>query len=158
MMKMKLTLTALAICLGSVSISSSQEEGEDNLATLLKSTGWDVLIGTWLNPSGEEFIFSWQYPGAALEMAAEVDGVKRASIYVKRAKSNKVNVFAYDSGGSSSFGTCTFSKGIAEFVMNTNVPGTSEIQEMKFKYTLTGVDAFEATMEGHDHVYKYTRK
>ena len=57
-----------------------------------------------------------------------------------------------------SFGTCTFSKGIAEFVMNTYIPGTGELQEMKFKYTLTDANAFEAKMEGSDHVYKYTRK
>jgi len=158
MMKLKLTLTALAVGLCSVLISSSQEEAEDNLATLLKSNGWDVLIGTWLNPSGEEFIFSWQYPGTALEMVAEVNGVKRSSIYVKQAKSATVNVFAYDSSGGSSYGTCTFSKGIAEFVMKTNAPGTNELREMKFKYTLTNDDAFEATMEGHDHVYKYTKK
>ena len=158
MMKFKLTLFALAVSLCSILISSSQEEAEDNLATLLKSTGWDALIGTWLNPSGEEFIFSWQYPGTALKMVAEVNGVKRSSIYVKRAKSDAVSVFAYDSSGGSSFGTCTFTKGIAEFVMNTYIPSTGELRKMKFKYTLTDVNAFEAKMEGNDHVYNYTRK
>ena len=153
MMKFKVTLTALAVSLLSVFVTTAQDKAEDNLESLLKSSGWDTLVGTWLNPSGEEFVFSWQYPGTALQMSAETGGTKRSSIYVRQAKSDTVNVFAYDAGGSSTFGTCTFSEGVAEFVMNT---GTG--QQMKFKYTLTGKDAFEATMEGHDHVYKYTRK
>lgn len=156
-MTFKLTFTTLVLSLCSVLTSFSQEEAEDNLGALLKSTGWDVLIGTWLNPAGEEFIFSWRHPDTVLEMKAEVDGVKRTSIYVKRPKSHGVNAFAYNSNSGSSFGACVFSKGIAKFVMKAYTE-SGEIAEMRFQYTLTGENTFEVKMEGSEHIYKYTRK
>lgn len=161
-MKLKLTLTAFilgAFC--SLLPCHAQEEeaaDKDDLESLLKSTGWDVLIGTWLNPKGEEFIFSWQYPGTTLKMEAEVGGVKRTSIYVKRPNSKVANAFAYDSAGGSNFGSCVFSKGIAKFEMSYHLPDSGELQTMKFQYTLTSKDGFEAKMESSEHIYKYTRK
>lgn len=156
-MKLKLTLLALTLSFCSALSSSSQEEAKDNFGTLLKSTGWDVLIGTWLNPAGEEFVFSWQHADTALKMEAEVGGIKRNSVYVKRPNSNVANAFAYDSNGGSSFGNCTFAKEGIQFVMKT-YSETGELKEMKFTYTLTSETTFEVKMEGNDHVFKYTRK
>lgn len=156
-MKFNPTFVAFTISFFSILFSTAQQKADDNLGTLMTSTGWDALIGTWLNPEGEEFIFSWQYPDTALKMEAEVGGVKRASIYVKRANSDVANAFAFSSDGSSNLGTCTFSKGIAQFVM-TYLTDKGETKEMKFKYTLTSEDTFEVKMENSDHIYKYKRK
>ena len=156
-MKLRLTLTTLAITFCSILTATSQDLSKDNFGTLLKSTGWDVLIGTWLNPNGDEFVFSWQHPDKALKMEAEVNGIKRSSIYVKRPESNVANAFAFDSNGGSSFGSCAFSKDSIEFVMSTYTD-KGKLQEMKFKYTLTSESTFEVKMDGSDHVYKYKKK
>lgn len=122
-----------------------------DLAGLLKDTGWDKVIGTWVS-GGTETTFTMK--GADLHSLTKMGDTERNTTL--KLDGGTVKVDSADNKGGTSGGTAVFSAGKAVFTIKSN-PAEGEARELTINYTLDG-DSLSVQMEGSDSATTFTRK
>jgi hypothetical protein len=138
---LKTTIMALAI-MGSTAFA------EDNLGSLLTETGWDKIVGTWVDAETKgkktKSSFAWKYEGTVLESITNLPDRETLSIFGRDLKTGKVFVASADSIGASSTGKVEFTKEAATFKI-AYITEKGEAGNAEIKYTLVDENTMSIT-------------
>ena len=90
----------------------------ETLGELLKETGFDRLLGTWVDRdtdgNGYRTTFVWKVDDHVLEQTSEQPGKRTAALLSLRGGTREVGAFTADSTGVSTLGALTFEGGKSE--------------------------------------------
>jgi hypothetical protein len=152
LMSVKVTgvIAALLLGLGQWGVAA------DNLETTFKATGWDKLIGTWGDGTGNTSTFAWKFPGTVVESLTKMGDTQRFSMIYRNSKTGVISVVSTDNKGGSSKGDCEFSAGKAVFKITT-APHDGTEANLVIHYILDG-DTLEVKVEGRGEGTKMTRQ
>lgn len=146
-MKKLLPLT-IAFATGCLAFFSPTASAADNLGAVLKETGWDALIGTWVDPEtkGEntKTTFAWKYEGELIESITWQAKKETTTLFGRNLKTGKVFVASADDVGGCSTGEVTFEKGLATFNISF-AAHTGEAGDLVITYRLVDPDTLEVT-------------
>lgn len=121
-------------------------KGAENLGEIISDTGWDKLIGTWVDEKTKGEInrstFSWRYQDTVLETITEQPGKETTSLFGLNPKTGKVFVVAADSAGASSSGDVEFKEGVVLFKVSY-ITETAIEGEVEIKYVLVDDDTID---------------
>lgn len=154
--KTSIQVAGLAVVGLLVSLAGTARAG-DNLEAHFKATGWDKLIGTWVDANGTETTFGWKYPGSVVQSITRMGDVERISLIVKNPETGDSYVFSVDNMGGSSHGTCEFTEGTAVFNISFNDhKGNSGSFDITYKLIDEG--NMEVHVGGQPEPLKLTKK
>ena len=139
----KLKLAIVLLC-----FAVSSAIAEDNFGALITKTGWEKIIGTWVDAETKgkktKSTFSWKYKDHVLESVTNQPDRETLSIFTFNPTTGKVFVGSADTVGASSKGEVEFTKGVATFkiayVTEKGKAGNAEI-----KYTLADENTMKIT-------------
>jgi len=136
MISMTIAVLAAALLVGSTPVSAAE-----NLESMLRESGWDRMIGTWVDAKTggkmHKSVTSWRFKDQVLESSSEdlLQGKKEVSLMIYNPKKDEVyHVSADDKGGSSS-GKWTFTKDEAILDLGFVTPDKEEgLLQLRYKF------------------------
>jgi hypothetical protein len=141
MNKLKLTILMLFF-IGSSAIA------EENFGSLITKTGWDKIIGTWVDAETKgkqtKSTFAWKYEGTVLQSVTNLPDRETLSIFTFNPNTGKVWVGSADTLGASSKGEVEFTKGVATFKI-AYVTEKGKAGDAEIKYTLADENTMKIT-------------
>ena len=115
----------------------------DDLGKIFTDTGWDKLVGTWVNEdASNETTFSWKYAGRVFQSITKMGQNETTTLICRNPVSGVTYVYSAGSHGGSSSGTATFEKGKAVFEITAATPDGKDVK-MEITYWLTDADTLE---------------
>jgi hypothetical protein len=131
-----------------IAMSGAALQSAEKLSTLVSATGWDSIIGTWVDPEtkgkNNQTTFAWKYEGAVIESITKMPHKETTSLFGRNQKTGAVFVMSADSAGGTSSGEVVFTKGLATFKISY-VSETAEAGSLEIRYTLIDKDTMEVT-------------
>ncbi len=131
-------------------MSEAKLQAGEKLSTIVAETGWERLIGTWVDPEtkGEnnKTTFAWKYEGAVIESTSvtKIPNKVTTTLFGRNQKTGAVFVMSADSAGGTSSGEVVFTKGLATFKIGY-VSETADVGNLEIRYTLVDKDTLEVT-------------
>lgn len=120
------------------------------LAEALKRSGWDRLIGTWVdegsNGEGLKLSFQWKIKDRVIEAESIDPGRTSVSLISVNAANGDTFQVGADSTGSSHLGTWTFSKDHAAVLNLSYTDGDGTQGQITLRYKLTDDDTLDFTL------------
>lgn len=121
------------------------------LAEVLKRSGWDRLIGTWVdeasNGEGLKHTWSWKIKDRVIESVSIDPARQTAALISVNAENKDVFQVGADSTGSSHLGTWTFEKG-GDAVLQLGYTGGDGSQgQLTIRYRLLTDDSLRMTIQ-----------
>ena len=153
-MKSHISFTIRLAALGMLASLGLSVSAEDDLGKIFKDTGWNRILGTWVQEGGET-TFSWKYEGKVLQAIAKQGENEITTLLVAHPKTREVFVSSVTSLGGSSRGTVKFQSDSAEFNITAVMPDGFEVKS-KAIYKLVGDDTLE--VDTGERTMKLTRK
>ena len=145
-MKLKLTLIAL---IGISIFGNLTSVRAENLGTELRKSGWEGIIGTWVDPETKgakhRVTYRWQYKDKVIEITNRDTQKETTALMGRNPKSGKIFHVAADNEGGSSIGKWTFENN--EFVLGLLfVAGTGEEGILQIRHKLINHDTLVVTV------------
>jgi len=147
---------ATATLLTIIGIGVQSVSAADDLGSLFKQTGWDKVVGTWVNDKGVEATFSWKTPGTVLQSITKMGDVERTTLLERNASGN-IDVASADNKGGKSSGTAEFSANKAVFKIESKGADGTE-RKLTINYALPDADTLTVQLEGQPSATTFTRK
>ena len=121
-----------------------------NLTDALKRSGWDRLIGTWVDEGskgkGLKLSFRWKIKGRVIEAESIDPGRTSVSLISVNAANGDIFQVGADSTGSSHLGTWTFKKDDAAFLNLSYTDGNGTQGQITLRYELIDDDTLDFTL------------
>ena len=122
----------------------------DNLGNVLRESGWDRILGTWVDAETQgaksKITYAWRFKNQVVEATSQ-EGHKE-SVALMGHNPNKGEVFhvSVDDGGGSSIGRWTFEKDEATLGL-LFVTGTGEEGALQIRQKLEDADTMIVTVD-----------
>ena len=139
-MRSTIMTTCCAMLAAAITLGSTPAFASDNLGNVLRESGWDRIIGTWVDAktrgAKSRTTYSWRFKNQVIETTYQED--RKNSFSLMGYNPNKGEVFhvSVDDQGGSSIGRWTFEEDEATlgllFVTGTGDEGALKIQ-MRFE-------------------------
>ncbi len=131
----------------------------DQLGKVLGETGWDRLVGTWVDQEtqGESTTttFGWKYDGTVMVSETKMPQASTTTMMGHNAATDEIYVFSVSSTGGFSKGSCAFEKDKATFTI-TITDAEGEISEKVLNYELLDDDTLQLKID--DRTLVFVRK
>jgi len=139
---MRSTMTMAMVVLATVLlIGNAPVSAEDNLGTILRESGWDRMIGTWVdaqtNGKMHKSVTAWRFKDHVLESLNEdlKQGKKELSLMIYSPKRAEVFHTSGDDKGGSTIGKWTFTKDEAILDLGFVTPEKQEgLLQLRYKF------------------------
>ena len=154
-MKSIITTTCCATMAVVLAFASPSAVASDNLGNVLRETGWDRIIGTWVDAetrgAKSRTTYSWRFKNQVIETTSK-EGRKN-SVSLMGHNPNKGEVFhvSADDKGGSSIGRWTFEKDEATLGL-LFVTGTGDEGGLKIRMRLEDDDTMIVTIDLPDPI------
>jgi len=98
-------------------VASTTYSAEKNLGEVLRESGCDRIVGTWVDETTKgksvTSIYKWRFENRVIEVASEFDAAKTVALMGQNAQTGDVFHLGADNRGGSSIGSWTFEDGEA---------------------------------------------
>ena len=139
-MRSTITTTCCAMLAAVLTPGSIPAFASDNLGNVLRKSGWDRIIGTWVDAETQgakiRFTYSWRFKNQVIEATSQEGHKKSFSLMGHNPKKGEVFHVSVDDQGGSSIGKWTFEENEATlgllFVTGTGDEGVLQIR-LKFE-------------------------
>jgi len=142
------TITLVLLSLMAFSASQIQSAETKKLSTIVSETGWDRILGTWIDPEtkgkNNKTTFAWKYEDMVIESITKMPHKVTTSLFGRNQKTGAVFVMSADSAGGTSSGEVVFTKGLATFKI-TYVSETADEGSLEIRYSLIDENTMEVT-------------
>lgn len=120
-----------------------------DLGTELRESGWDRIIGTWVDPetrgTRHRVTYRWRYKDKVIEVSNRQGGKETTALMGRNPKSGELFHVAADNEGGSSIGKWTFKNGEAALGV-LFVTGTGEEGGLQIRHRLEDDDTMLVTV------------
>ena len=139
-MRSTIATTCCAMLAAVLTLGSTSAFASDNLGNVLRESGWDRIIGTWVDAktrgAKSRSTYSWRFKNQVIETTSQDGHKKSFSLMGHNPKKGEVFHVSVDDQGGSSIGRWTFEEDEATlglfFVTGTGDEGALKIQ-MRFE-------------------------
>ena len=131
-------------------VGSAPAAAADNLGNVLSESGWDRIIGTWVDAetrgATNKITYAWRFKNQVVEATSQEGSKKSLAIMGYNAKKREVFHVSVDDRGGSSIGRWTFVDGQA-FLGLLFVTGTGDEGALQIRHRLEGDDTMIVTVD-----------
>jgi hypothetical protein len=150
--KMRTSIAALAAMLIIVGASSAVAE---NLGEMLRESGWDRILGTWVdedtNGDTIKITYAWRFEDRVVEVTSKTGKLETVGLVGVNAKTGEVHHLGADNQGGGSLGKWRLEDGDAVLELGF-VSGEGREGAMKIRLHLKDDDTLVLTVEAPEPI------
>ena len=142
-------ITAFAALAATLTLGVCTPTFADDLGTELRKSGWDRIIGTWVDPETKgtqhKVTYAWKYKDTVIEIVNRGREKETTALMGRNPKSGEVFHVAADNQGGSSIGKWRVENGEAVLGL-LFVTGTGEEGGLEIRHTLVDDNTMRVTV------------
>ena len=143
-MRSTIATTCCAMLAAVLTLGSTSAFASDNLGNVLRESGWDRIIGTWVDAktrgAKSRSTYSWRFKNQVIETTSQDGHKKSFSLMGHNPKKGEVFHVSVDDQGGSSIGRWTFEEDEATLGL-LFITGTGDEGALKIRLRFEGDDA-----------------
>jgi len=150
-MTRSMTMTrCCSVLLAMLTLGSIPAVAANNLGNVLRESGWDRIIGTWVDAETKgaknKITYAWRFKNQVIEATSQERHKKNLSLMGHNPRRGEVFHVSVDDQGGSSIGKWTFKKDEATLGLGF-VTGTGEEGVLQIRYKLADDDTMIVTVD-----------
>jgi len=149
-MKTTKTRTCCALLVAVLTIAAASSARAEDLGSLLRESGWDRMMGTWVDAEtkGEnvKVTYAWKIKDRVIESTSKIGPVEAVALAAVNAKTGEVHHAGADSRGGVSVGKWSVEDGKAVLRL-TFVSGEGHEGEVTISHQLQDDDTLIVTVD-----------